>query len=167
MLNLFAKICNRLDRISCTICFLTTLVMTAITFINIVIRVIFGVSISWSSELARYMFVWSTLIGGSIAVHRSQLAATTMFVDKLFGKVKWFVMIAAESVILFFSMFCIYYGISLTIKVCDQETAALGISMSYVYISVPICFILVAIYTIYKLKLLINKEHMEFRGEIK
>lgn len=158
----FGRACAVLDSISCKICVITTAVMVVITAVNIFTRAIFGFSIAWSSELARYMFVWSTLLGGAIVVNRSQLARTSIFVDKLPVRGQKVLNAVVELIVLVFSGYSVIYGYFMCLSVKEQASAALHISMLYVYLSVPVCFALIIVYTIYKLGLLFNTDK---RGE--
>ena len=57
------------------------IVMTIVTFLQVIMRYVFNSSIFFSEELSRYIFVWITFIGISYGIKRSQ----HMRVDALYN----------------------------------------------------------------------------------
>lgn len=46
----------------------TAIVMTVMIFMQVVYRYVLADSLSWSEELARYMFIWSVAMGSALAL---------------------------------------------------------------------------------------------------
>ncbi|HRV99007.1 MAG TPA: TRAP transporter small permease, partial [Aminobacteriaceae bacterium] len=60
-------------------------------FIQVVMRYVFQNSLSWSEELARYIFLWQTWVGASYAVRMRRHFRVEMLVDLMKGRLrKWY-----------------------------------------------------------------------------
>lgn len=118
--------------------------MIFILGLQIVLRYVFKNSLSWSEELVRYMFVWSTFIGipyciknnTSIRVNQFKTAMPIKFQDVL-SYVDKFIML-----ILFLIMAIFSIDIVSSSFASGQSSAAMGIPYWLIQISVPIGSIL-------------------------
>ena len=45
--------------------------LTAVTFLQVILRYLFNSPTSWSSELSRFILIWITLTGASVATRRA------------------------------------------------------------------------------------------------
>lgn len=95
-------------------------------------------SLSWSEELARFMFVWASSMGAVVVTGVRGHAAIKML-DSLFphkvnlGKQFLFDLVgAAIGVIL------LYFGLQLMNNTWNQTSAALKLSYAYVYMAIPV-----------------------------
>ena len=69
--------------------------------------------------------------------------------DKFKGKTAIFMGIVSELLIMFFSaLVLVYGGASITKLTSTQITASLGINMSYIYMILPICGVIIVIYSV-------------------
>lgn len=111
------------------------LAITAVIFINVVMRYAFQSSLSWAEEFARYGVIWITFIGGSVCVYRGLHIAVDIWSHKLSPRVDrcWLMSVHAFSSISC-SVFC-WYSLQLVIKSVQtgQKTIALGLPMWLVY----------------------------------
>jgi TRAP-type C4-dicarboxylate transport system permease small subunit len=137
------------DKINRTVEYITgffLFVMVIIIFIQVIFRYLLENSLSWSEEMARYLFIWVTILGVSIGVKRGFLVAITLLVDELKPNVKkWFGMFT-NLVILFFSLIMIVYGASLVFNVAAQLSPAMRIPMPFVYTSIPVSGLIILIH---------------------
>ncbi|BAQ09341.1 TRAP-type C4-dicarboxylate transport system, small permease component [Bacillus sp. OxB-1] len=67
MLKRFEKILTYIEE---NVAYLTLLFMLLIVFLNFLLRYLFGSSITWGEELARYLMIWSTFIAASLGVKK-------------------------------------------------------------------------------------------------
>ena len=58
----------------------TMAIMTILVFIQVVMRYVFSNSLSWSEELARFIFLWVSWIGASYAVKEGDI------IEVMFGQ---------------------------------------------------------------------------------
>lgn len=122
--------------------------MVIIIFSQVFSRHVLASSLSWSEELARYMFIWVTLLGISIGVKRGFLVSISIVSDRLAGRKKIILELISSILIVLFSVVIIYYGIDTALKVINQQSPAMRISMSVVYFSVPVGGVLILLHII-------------------
>ena len=114
----------------------------ALLFIQIVMRYVVGRSLSWSEELARYIFLWQVWLGTSFAVRENRHIRIDIIPNMLkknertWARFEFFVTL----IWLGFAIFLTYQGFMLTsIQIeINQLSAALRIPMSLAYASVPV-----------------------------
>lgn len=121
--------------------------LVVVVGVEVVARYIFQSSFSWSNELARFIFIWFTFIGGSYAVvlnaHIVIEALHTLFPEKirpgleLVGDIVWVI----------FSIFIAYVGFTYCATLMSglgNNSAAMDIPIAYIYVSIPIGYLLMA-----------------------
>lgn len=145
--------------IAVTVCCLIT--MTVISLVEIVRRYFIGRSFVWSDELIRFSLVWITFLGGSIAYRRGDLVIFDMLqtaVEKKHGKVLLVMRCLVDVISLVFICFIMVkaYEYCLTPSIRLQYSTGLGLSMTYVYGSIPIGFACMFLFSIEKVVLLIR-----------
>ncbi|WP_340002339.1 TRAP transporter small permease [Oceanobacillus sp. FSL K6-0127] len=105
-----------------------------IIFLQVVMRYVFGNSLTWSEEMARYMFIWLIYIGVSYAVkkkrHLGVDAITMLFKEK--GNL--IVALIANFSFLIFAIVMTYFGLDIVLRV-TRESAALQIPLTWVYVA--------------------------------
>jgi|SRR5699024_3604234 len=103
-----------------------------VIFLQVVMRYIFGNSLAWSEEIARYAFIWMIYIGVSYAVKKNKHlkvdALTMLFGDK--GKL--IIDILANILFFVFAAVIAYFSFDIVGRI-TRESAALQIPMSWVY----------------------------------
>jgi TRAP-type C4-dicarboxylate transport system permease small subunit len=111
-----------------------------LVFYQVVMRYVFRNSISWSEELARYMFLWYSWVGTSYAVRKAGHLRVEMLANAFKGKNRDRFEILVLSIWLGFSLFLTYEGALMTRFVMErgQTSAALEIPMAFAYASVPV-----------------------------
>lgn len=113
----------------------------ALVFIQVVMRYVFSSSLSWSEELARYLFLWQIWLGASYAVKERRhlrIEVVKELIKSRKGKLCF--ELFSTSLWLIFSLFMVYEGGTLT-KVLlwrGQVSPAMRIPMAYAYASVPV-----------------------------
>ena len=73
-------ILGKIEDIICAICLI---VMTALTFANVIARYVFSASFSFSEEITTYLFVLLSLIGSAAAARRKAHLGFTAILDLL------------------------------------------------------------------------------------
>ncbi|HLR65753.1 TRAP transporter small permease [Virgibacillus alimentarius] len=134
-----------MDRLNMTTEWLTALflaVMVLLIFIQIVSRLFFSVSFSWTEEVARYLMIWSTFLGASFAFKYGAHIGVEVFVRKMPRIIKNIVQIIASLASLAFFVILISMGWEIIGLSMVQTSPALDIPMGYVYIIFPISGVL-------------------------
>jgi len=109
-------------------------------FIQIIMRYIFQNSLSWSEELARYIFLWQIWLGASFAVKEHRHLRIEAFLNLLPKKINKYVELLSLLIWFCFSAFLAYKGSELVIMLIKhgQVSPAMRMPMFYAYSSVPV-----------------------------
>jgi TRAP-type C4-dicarboxylate transport system permease small subunit len=121
--------------------------MSIIIFVQVIARYIFNNSLSWSEEIARYLFIWLTYPAISYGVKVNahiRVDALLMVLPQPLKKV-W--RILSNLLFLVFSCLVVWFGVQVSGKIMatGQETPAVGLPMWFVYAAVPFGFLLTAV----------------------
>jgi len=84
--------------------------MTVLTFIQVILRYIFGTGWVWSLEATTYTFAWLVLIGMSYCVRQRAHIAVDLLVSKLPAVTRRIVMLAAIGLCVVYCLLMIYGG---------------------------------------------------------
>jgi len=126
---------NRIIELIC-ICIFSLLLISA--DIQVFTRYIMNSSLSWTEEIARFAFIWLTMLGASIALKNQSHAVISIVLDHMPKKIRKGLNIIIDLLILFFCVIMIIQGIRMAILTKDQPSPAVHIPMAYIYISVSI-----------------------------
>jgi len=109
-------------------------------FLQVVMRYVFRNSLSWSEELARYVFLWQIWLGASFAVKEHRHLRIEMIVEKLHGRNRQFFELFVLLVWFGFSVFLALKGSELSMLLFKrgQVSPAMRIPMGFAYASVPV-----------------------------
>lgn len=118
--------------------------MSVLIFVQVVMRYVFGNSLVWSEELARYLFVWLVYFSVSYTAKREKhirIDAALMIYPK---KARPYVEILSEVLIFLFSIFVVATSMTVVQKIAasGQHSPALGLPMHLVYAAPLLGFIL-------------------------
>lgn len=127
-------------------------VMTVIVIVQVFCRYVLGFSIFWSEELARYLLVWITFLGGSVAFKKAELASINLIVDRFPARLAGIVGIVSQIVVLTFLIVATQYGFKQAFapSVVTQVSPAMRLPMTYAYLAVPIGFGIMIIHSLDK-----------------
>ena len=105
----------------------------------------------WTEELARFLLVWISMLGGAVAFGTKGHLGVDYFVGKFDPEVQKLMAVVANLIVLFFAVAVFVVGGGQVVRdalAVEQMTPALGWKMGYVYLAVPIAGIFMVIYTI-------------------
>lgn len=120
----------------------------ALVFLQVIMRYVFSSSLSWSEELARYLFLWQIWLGASYAVKERKhlrIEAVQSMIKSASGKIRF--ELVALFLWLVFSIFMVYKGGELVklLFIRGQVSPAMRVPMAYAYASVPVGCLLMSI----------------------
>jgi len=121
-------------------------VSVCVVFLQVVMRYVFQNSLTWSEELARYIFLWQCWIGASYAVKKGSHIRVEILPNKFSGKKKIIFEMIITLIWFSFTIFLAYTGTWITTHVFSsgQMSPAIRIPMGYAYASVPVgCFLMI------------------------
>jgi TRAP-type C4-dicarboxylate transport system permease small subunit len=118
----------------------TMALMTILVFCQVVMRYIFSNSLSWSEELAKFIFIWLSWVGASYAVKERSHFRVEMFADLLKGQSRKTFELLILVIWFGFSLIMAWLGTQFVIFHIEtgQVSAALEVPMSWVYAAVPV-----------------------------
>lgn len=70
-----------LSRIEEVLCVIALVIMTVLTFANVIARYVFSASFSFSEEITTYLFVLLSLLGSAVAARRGAHLGFTALID--------------------------------------------------------------------------------------
>ena len=140
---------------------LVALVLVIIfAFLQVVARYLLPQAPTWTEEGARYAFIWMSMMGASAAARHCSNASVDLLDTVFRGKGKDIHFIILQLFILVAVIIIIPYGVKMAQQMMMRSSSALGIPMGYMYISVPIGCVGIAVQTVYNIlhRLLAGKE---------
>lgn len=112
--------------------------MVVIVFANVVMRYLIGTSVIWSEEVARHLMIWMTFVGSGLALRTGAQLGIDTLQDVLPPRAARAVRIALAVGMLILFVMLAWYGVDYALRTRFQTSAALGISMIYVYVGMPV-----------------------------
>ncbi len=115
-------------------------VTVTVIFVQVVARYIFHNSLSWSEELARYIFVWQIWLGAAYAAKIDKHINITVAREKLPQKLQVIIEVFVYLLWIAFTIFMVFKGRELLAYILKtkQKAPALRIPMAIPYASVPV-----------------------------
>ena len=127
---------------------LSLIVMTVLTTYQVITRYVFNAPSTWSEELVGYMFGWATMFGAAICTGERGHMNIPIVVDMLKEGPKKVLLIFGEVVALLFSaIILVYGGFTVSSLAMGQQTSSLGVAVGLFYWVMPICGVLMVIYS--------------------
>ena len=115
---------------------------------QVICRFILKISTPWAEEWARFLFVWTTLLGASCASKLVKHINVDALVGRLKGKTKIIINVISSLVLVGLYIVCIKSGVDYTMRGYQQVSAITDTNMAAIYVSLPISFGLMLIYEI-------------------
>jgi len=114
--------------------------MTLVIGANITSRYLFGQSVPWADEMARYVMIWLTFTGAGLILRGGGHVAITRLQDALPEPGQQILRAAIVLGLLVFFGFMVHVGLQYAQRMQFQLTPALRIPFVYVYAAMPIGF---------------------------
>jgi len=156
----FERVGDVLERILNVIIFAAMCGMGIILGANIVMRFLFHHPIHWSNEISRYLYIYIVLLGTAVSYKIGTHAKIEFVRNSASKNLKVFLDLMHYIVMLFISFLLLIYGILHVITMWPVHAPVLTfLPVGIVYLSVPICAIMIIIVTInFTLKVRIRGE---------
>ncbi len=149
------KIRSILNKVIESVCMILLVFMVVLATWQIITRYILNNPSTISEDLLIYSFVWMSLLGSAYVFGKKDHMTMVFLRQKLEGKsdkVKLGLNIMTELVVMAFSaLVLVFGGIQISMLAMGQVSPALGISMGYVYLALPLSGIITIIYNILNL----------------
>ncbi|MDR1828050.1 MAG: TRAP transporter small permease [Methylobacteriaceae bacterium] len=128
------------------ICMVLISAMTVLIAVQVFMRYVMNNSLSWSEELARYIFIWLIYLGisyGAMIMRHIKIEAALYLYPK---KLRPYIVILGDTLFCCFALYISYasYTNVVRINAMHQLSPGLGLPMSYVYAAPMVGFALTA-----------------------
>jgi TRAP-type C4-dicarboxylate transport system permease small subunit len=121
-------------------------IMTVVVFLQVVFRYVLTQPLYWSEEIARYLFVWLSILGATLGLQKGGHFGLDVFYRMLPDRGR---QVMRQVIHLFMGvviLVILVQGITLVQKTSLQESPAMGISMGWAYAALPVGAALMAIH---------------------
>ena len=132
----FTKSTRSITRLLEGFCFAAMLGLTIIVALQVISRMV-KVSLPWTEELARFLIVWLTFLGCSLAIYRKGHLAVNFLVDMMPPSLKKAVGIFTRLIMLAFFTLVLVYGVKLSSTSMKNLSTSLHWPMGAVYAVLP------------------------------
>jgi len=114
--------------------------IATVVFLQVFTRYVLAYPWGWPEELARILFVWVALLGAVLALRRAGHFSIDALSGALPVPLRRRLAVAMRLSLLAFLLLVAYLGLQATLRVQEQLTTAMEISMSWGYAAVPVSF---------------------------
>lgn len=122
--------------------------MTLIVIIQVFFRYVLNHSLFWSEELARYLLIWLTFLGASVAYYRRMHPGIDLLYIRFSPRVKRQARLAVHGVSLSLFFVMIWYGCQFAYFVRLQTTPALDLPKWIIFSAIPVSGIILTVHAI-------------------
>ncbi|MCF8482765.1 MAG: TRAP transporter small permease [Rhodospirillum sp.] len=155
-----------LEKVLKPIIALSFLAMTLVTLVSTLGRMVpFMPSLYWSGELTRYLNFWITCLGIGVALYHGSHFTIGLVSEALSKRARLACEVVWQLAMLVLESVLIFYGMRLILTNFDQLSAAMELPMSYVYIAIPLCGLLMMVVTLPALLRALRGEDEAWRRE--
>ena len=136
----------RLARLEAAVLITLVVAMTVVVFLQVFYRYLLTQPLYWSEELARYLFVWLSILGATLGLQKSGHFGLDIFYRRLPEKSRRYARYAIHVLMGVVIFVILFQGVMLVQKTADQVSPAMEIPMSWAYACLPVGAALMAIH---------------------
>jgi TRAP-type C4-dicarboxylate transport system permease small subunit len=118
--------------------------LVIVVFAQVLLRYLTYQPLGWTEELARYVFIWTCLLGAAVAARRGQHFAVDLAVRSVPSSARWIVAAAIQTIEAALYVALAYAGVQILPIVASQESPSVGANMSLPYVAIPLGASLIA-----------------------
>ena len=143
------KLRNTLNKVLNLLAGLSMTVMVVLTTYQVIVRYIFNSPSTWSEELVGYLFGWSTMLGATIVSGERGHMNIPVLVDRFNPTMRKAFHIFAEVIAFIFSAtILVFGGFQVSQLAMGQQTSSLGVAVGVFYWVMPICGVIILVYSV-------------------
>ena len=118
--------------------------LAAVITLQIVSRVLFT-AVGWTEEVARFLLVWLTFLGATLAFAERRHIAVTLLIDRLPAQIRRMATVAGLLAMIAFLVALSWIGWDYMVMQSLQRSPSLQLPMIYIYSVIPACSALMAL----------------------
>ncbi len=139
---LIAGLTATLDRVVCGGCVTLLMAILVTMVLQITFRYVLATPLTWTEELARYLFIWACWLGAPVAMRRGSHVVIAVVLDRLPSRIARAVSLITQTVALVFLVQLAVQGTILALRSHTVEAITLPIPWSAIYAAAPISAVL-------------------------
>ena len=116
--------------------------------LQVFFRYVLNSPLTWSEELARYLFIWCAFLGWIVASRKRSHLAMTFVVDRMPPRAQAAIGVAIELATILFAWILGTRGARLVANNWDVENVAVPFNLGVVYLIEPIAAVAITAYAI-------------------
>jgi len=140
-------------------------VLCIVTFMQVVMRYVFQNPPYWSEELARFLMVWVSFLGFNVVLLRRSEMTVTFFAERFPLASQRLRETVVTVLIIAFLGLAVYHGTIFAVESSRVRSVALQVPLTFVYVSLPLSFLLAGF--LYVLRLIALWSTGEMPGPIR
>lgn len=113
-------------------------VMSVVVMLQILFRFVIYIPLPWSEELARYLMIWTGMVGSFVALREGRHIGVTLIVNRLPPRVAAGVAVFVQVLTILFLVILAKQGLALALINLNQLSPAMRIPMFFPYLAVPV-----------------------------
>lgn len=122
--------------------------LSTVVIAQVALRYLLEQPLAWTEEAARFLFIWSCMMGAAVACKRASQFGVDYFTRTMKGKAGRLFRFALKLVELAYYMVLTWAGVLVTLVAVDQRLPLSRLSMSYSYVALPIATGLMCLFTL-------------------
>jgi TRAP-type C4-dicarboxylate transport system permease small subunit len=137
-----------LDRAACWTCVALFMAILVTMVLQVTFRYVLAAPLTWTEELARYLYIWACWLGAPVAYRRGNHIVIAVVSERLPSRLGRIVGLGTHAMALFFLVQLAIQGTILTARSHTVEAITLPIPWSMIYVAAPISAVLMLLETI-------------------
>lgn len=117
----------------------------AIIFYSVVMRYVFQRPPFWVEELSRFIFIWIIMLGAVLVTREQSHIELVLFVNLFPKKWRFVLSIFTRLLMVVFCWVMVQQGIKIYPIVAEASSPTFGLSMGWLYLSIPVGGLLMGI----------------------
>ena len=127
---------------------------TVLTLIQVVMRYVFRMPLSWSEQTARYLFIWMLMLYMPVIMRHGSNLGFDLIINRLPKRAQDIFWIVCELLIAAFAAFYCLYSVQLCMKFSRKILVGIGIKANWVYSAQIVGALLLCLFSV---ELVINR----------
>ncbi|MCU0590209.1 MAG: TRAP transporter small permease [Desulfobacterales bacterium] len=132
------RLCDGLRRVAMALLVVSGAVMSVVVMLQIIFRFVIYIPLPWSEELARYLMIWTGMVGSFVALREGRHIGVTLVVNRLPPRTAAGVAVFVQVLTILFLLILAKQGLALALINLDQLSPAMRIPMFFPYLAVPV-----------------------------
>jgi TRAP-type C4-dicarboxylate transport system permease small subunit len=137
-----------LDRWVCRACVVLFMAILVTMVLQVTFRYVLSTPLTWTEELARYLYIWACFLGAPVALRRGNHVTITFVAERLPRGLSRPVTLGCQALALVFLVQLAIQGAILMVRSHSVEAITLPIPWSAIYLAAPLSAVLMILETV-------------------